>query len=379
MHGNNLIVLLSNVDRTQTEMISFMVNQIYTNVDNTYVLDFNKDNTLSASVFGMPNFIKSNHWEHDNWDSLKEHYSNIVKEFENIFVIKTTTFRGLYTRQLDEKYLIELMNGVVNDNQYQRKNGFIKRQIERFLFLSVCDNKNVYQFSTDTEELDLSNVFKFKRFKRFSVIETDKYDYFPMYEWCMNETYIQQVRKKDSMFFIGSAFTVDREKYLHKYKTGFNENFGTNALGKSSKKSVLFLKTGMFDIYNQSDKRDIKINQDEYMYNLKLSRYTFVPVCYDFRTFNIVRFIEALCCDCIPLVAKENDLDTIWLTYPYFYDIIRESDMIIKDGKSLAKRCMYCEEEDEGLLEQLKTNKTFKLITDRNYVCDSFEKLLKGH
>ena len=121
---------------------------------------------------------------------------------------------------------------------------------------------------------------------------------------------------------------------------------------------------------------------------------------YNKNEFNIIRFMEAIICDCIPLILKcKKDvrdmkfgcLYNLILTFPDFYDIIMKRNLIVVPKDIHVRLTKYYEDSDNGsvrkvkyatygepdidICEQLKETKSFKKITDRNYVQSFYDGL----
>ena len=381
---NTLVVVLNQIEKTQNEIIPCMVTQICENVENCTVVDFYKDFKLQKTLYGEYDLYKADQWLYDNWLSIYKHYREMVEEFDNVILLKTPTLRGIYPRVLDEKFLKEIDKGIVKDNKYQMTQDTMKRVIERLVFVKACRDKNVFQFCMDTEEVDFSKVWKFKSYKRLYTFKNKGFEYFPMFEWALANTYIQPVDKVMEYYYIGSAFTkereqehIDRKKMLDKYTNkrvrGYS-NVGHTAV------------RGKYEWYNSEERREARMAQDKYYYYLKLSKYTLVNKPYDTERFNMVRFMEALILDCIPIILPGNNLDDLELTYPDLYDIILIKNVILTRRDTNAYRPMdfYINtrlaryEEDLDTIERLKNTKSYQMITNQELVQKKFKKLLGG-
>ena len=143
---NTLVAVLSNIEKTQNEIIACMVTQICENIDNVSVIDFYKDYKLSKTVYGEYDIFKAEQWEYDGWLNIYKHYRELVQGYDNIILIKTPTLRGQYTSMLDVNLLKKIDKGFTKDSQYQMSQDLMKRLIERLVFVKAARDKNVYQF-----------------------------------------------------------------------------------------------------------------------------------------------------------------------------------------------------------------------------------------
>ena len=100
----------------------------------------------------------------------------------------------------------------------------------------------------------------------------------------------------------------------------------------------------------------------------------------------MVRFMEALILDCIPIILPGNNLNDLELTYPDLYDIILIKNVILTRRDTNAYRPMdfYINtrlaryEEDLDTIERLKNTKSYQMITNQEWIKKKFKKLLGG-
>lgn len=380
--SETLVAVLSNVEKTQNEIIACMITQICENVENCSVVDFYKDYKLSKTTYGEYFMVKAEQWLYNGWLDIYKNYRELVKPYDNIILIKTPTLRGLYPRQLDKKFLKEIDRGFTKDNEYQMSQDLMKRLIERLVFVKACRDKNVIQFCIDTQEVDFSDVWKFKSYERRYIANHGDMKYFPMYEWAMANTFIQDIDKAQDLYFIGSAFNSEKQELISRYHDNLYQYFGRRRVGFVRANP----QTGYFDYYNNDEnRREIKVNQSKYLYELKLSKYTVVNPPYDTSCFNMMRFMEAVICDCVPIVLPENNFDDLILTFQDIYDKINFRDLILekRDCRKLPiEHYLHVRitewERDKDCIEDIKSCKSYQKIIDQEYVQSEFAKLLKG-
>ena len=380
--SETLVAVLSNVEKTQNEIIACMITQICENVENCSVVDFYKDYKLSKTTYGEYFMVKAEQWLYNGWLDIYKNYRELVKPYDNIILIKTPTLRGLYPRQLDKKFLKEIDRGFTKDNEYQMSQDLMKRLIERLVFVKACRDKNVIQFCIDTQEVDFSDVWKFKSYERRYIANHGDMKYFPMYEWAMANTFIQEIDKAQDLYFIGSAFNSEKQELISRYHDNLYKFFGRRRVGFVRANP----QTGYFDYYNNDEnRREIKVNQSKYLYELKLSKYTVVNPPYDTSCFNMMRFMEAVICDCVPIVLPENNFDDLILTFQDIYDKINFRDLILekRDGRKLPiEHYLHVRitewERDRDCIEDIKSCSSYQKIIDQEYVRSEFDKLLKG-
>ena len=374
--SETLVAVLSNVEKTQNEIIACMITQICENVENCSVVDFYKDYKLSKTTYGEYFMVKAEQWLYNGWLDIYKNYRELVKPYDNIILIKTPTLRGLYPRQLDKKFLKEIDRGFTKDNEYQMSQDLMKRLIERLVFVKACRDKNVIQFCIDTQEVDFSDVWKFKSYERRYIANHGDMKYFPMYEWAMANTFIQEIDKAQDLYFIGSAFNSEKQELISRYHDNLYKFFGRRRVGFVRANP----QTGYFDYYNNDEnRREIKVNQSKYLYELKLSKYTVVNPPYDTSCFNMMRFMEAVICDCVPIVLPENNFDDLILTFQDIYDKINFRDLILekRDCRKLPiEHYLHIRitewERDKDCIEDIKSCKSYQRIVDQEYVQSEF-------
>lgn len=380
--SETLVAVLSNVEKTQNEIIACMITQICENVENCSVVDFYKDYKLSKTTYGEYFMVKAEQWLYNGWLDIYKNYRELVKPYDNIILIKTPTLRGLYPRQLDKKFLKEIDRGFTKYNEYQMSHDLMKRLIERLVFVKACRDKNVIQFCIDTQEVDFSDVWKFKSYERRYIANHGDMKYFPMYEWAMANTFIQQIDKVQDLYFIGSAFNSEKQELISRYHDNLYKFFGRRRVGFVRANPQI----GYFDYYNNDEnRREIKVSQSKYLYELKLSKYTVVNPPYDTSCFNMMRFMEAVICDCVPIVLPENNFDDLILTFQDIYDKINYRDLILekRDNRKLPiEHYLHVRitewERDKDCIEDIKSCSSYQKIIDQEYVRSEFDKLLKG-
>ena len=390
---NTAIVLLSSIESHQNEIIGAVINQAVEFIPDAYIIDFYKDYKLNKVLLSEPDIIKAEQWKFDSWKSMYKHYKKLVSDFDNIILVKAPINRD-NANTLDVKMLREINKMTRLDDTYNMQYDLMRRVIERLLFVKACRGKNVVHFVIDPDEVDFSKVWNFKSYRRFGALKWDGCEYGPIYEYLLYNTFIQDIPKFYDFYYVGSAITEDR-KYLYRCQSEVLSHINRRRIGFIKENP----KIGTFDIFD-GDNREKRVTQSTYLYNLKLSRYTMVNPPYNKKEFNIIRFMEAVVCDCIPLILKcKKDvrdmkfgcLHNLILTFPDFYDIIIKRNLIVVPKDIHIRLTKYYEDSDNGsvrkvkygtygepdidICQQLKETKSFKKITDRNYVQSFYDGL----
>ena len=239
------------------------------------------------------------------------------------------------------------------------------------LFVEAIQDKEVYQLVIDPREMDFSTIWNFKSYKRVCAWKSKTDIYGPMYEYAMVNTFIQEIPKMQDLYFIGSVYD-DSKKYLYDIKSEFDKRLGKRHKGGMYNNPF----TGKFDLFTEEE-RDNRVGQSTYLYNLMLSRYTILVAPYKSECFNMLRFMEAIICGCLPLILDGyNNLENLLLTFPDIYDIIEKRQLVIPYDR-VYFRIHDWNEKDSKVVQEIRETKSFRKITDEVKVKKFYERLLK--
>ena len=389
--GVTAVALLSNIESNQTEIIAAMLNQLSQFISDLFIVDFYKNNKI-YKVLNTDSIItvKAEQWKYDTWNQMYDHYKYMLSECDNVILIKTPVLRD-NNCVLDEDMLKDISKNIIKDTQWNMQYDFMKRLIERLVFVKACRKKNVIQFMIDPDEVDFSSVWKFSSYSRYAVCKWGDIEYAPIYEWALYNTFIQNIPKAQELYFIASAYTDSREDYLKDITSEINKKLGRRRVG--------FIRNnpsrGKADYFNAKD-RDNRVKQDTYLYNLMLSKYTLVNPSYNEDRFNIVRFMEAVICNCVPLILKDVNINDLILTFPDIYDIIDKRGLIITPDKVCVRLTKYFEDSLNGsvvkeryemetgdfkkpdmeVCDLIKNTDSFKMIVDEEYIRGFYNDIL---
>lgn len=389
--GVTAVVLLSNIESHQTETIGAILNQLSQFIPNLFVVDFYKNNKMQKMLNNdSVILVKANQWNYETWSQMYNHYKYMVAECDNIILIKTPVLRD-NKEVLNTDMLMNISKNIIADDKWNMQYDFMKRLIERLVFVKACRRKNVIQFMIDPEEVDFSSVWNFKSYSRYGVCNWGNVEYIPMYEWALYNTFVQDIPKAQELYFIASAYTDERKEYLSAVKTEIDKKLGRRRIG-FVRNNPSRGKVDYFDV----DGRERRVKQDTYLYNLMLSKYTIINPSYMKERFNIVRFMEAIICNCVPLILNDVNLDDLRLTFPDIYDIINKRELIVAPENVCVRLTRYFEDAINGsVLKQQRINETgvikrpdmevcnlikktdsFKLIVDEDYISGFYKTIL---
>ena len=167
--GVTAVVLLSNIESHQTETIGAILNQLSQFIPNLFVVDFYKNNKMQKMLNNdSVILVKANQWNYETWSQMYNHYKYMVAECDNIILIKTPVLRD-NKEVLNTDMLMNISKNIIADDKWNMQYDFMKRLIERLVFVKACRRKNVIQFMIDPEEVDFSSVWNFKSYSRYGV------------------------------------------------------------------------------------------------------------------------------------------------------------------------------------------------------------------
>ena len=125
---------------------------------------------------------------------------------------------------------------------------------------------------------------------------------------------------------------------------------------------------------NKKNKKLI-IKQEDYYYMLSKSKYTLVVQSYDVTTFSIIRFFEAVCRDCVPLIWFEACLDDLKNTFEDIYHLVLKYNLVVSSKEEIVDRVDNYEN-DLNFINEVKNSKSFRKITNEKKVAKFYKKLL---
>lgn len=367
------VALLSNIESSQNEIISAIYSQIIEFVDEVTIIDFYGNGKINKVLTSDDvDILKLAQYDCKSWPEIKKLYEMVLNEFEKVIIFKTPTM-------VNRSVVKEMQNGMKVDKQFNWNYDKMRRLYERLLFVSCCEGKEVFQFVIDPREYDFSDFYNFKKYKRICTWKSETDTYGPIYEYAMFNTFVQEIPKMQDLYFIGSVYD-ESKNYLYEIKKQLGDR-----IGKRHKGGKYFGKfgtnynnpmTGKFELFTLED-RDKRVGQSTYLYNLMLSRYTIVSHPYLHEYFNIMRFMEAVICDCVPVVMQGySNNENLRLTFPDIYDIIRKRGLIMEPKMVHSRKDSYIER-DEDVTRAIKATKSFKKITDPIKVKAFYDKLLR--
>lgn len=351
---DNIVFMFSTIEKSQNELYKNIISQIMYFVDDCYIVDTYKSDKMKKLI-GDKNIVKLSLSGCDTWDDLKCKCKEFIKsnKVKNVFVIRAPMVSGF--RRDSYSLVKSFMNGRDKDKSYGMKYEMTKQLFGKFIFLECCNSINVFHLCVDPYEADIGYAFGLKKVRRLYILKKETVSYCPMYEFNMKLSFDKVCKKKyNDFFFIGSAMTSER-KFLYSVRDKLKDD-NIN-----------------FELFDAKDNKKNRISQTEYYKKVSESRYTIIIPPYDESTFSIIRFFEAVMADCVPLVMDNVDLHDLMITFPDIYNIVKEKLVVsISDIKNRIK--MY--DVDKFIVDEIKSTKSFRKITDESKVRNYFKLLL---
>lgn len=380
------IVIADKIPATQKEIIKMQITQILMFIDNVEIIDFYNNDKIETYINAENvEIVKvTDSWNCKDWDSTFKHFQVVLNYYRNIIVINSPTFRFMDSKP--EDLIREYERKALEDPMYAftGKSKQVRMRILRLLFIKACArafaNKDVYQFVINPNEVDYRKLWDFKWYKRIGPWEWEGTCIGPTYECALSNMYIQNINKVQDFYW----YACKENKPAVEEFGDLTKIFLNKRIWSAWWKNAI---TGEAEVFSKTETRSLGVPQDEYYYNLMLSRYTLISETDD-GSFPIVRFMEAVILGCIPILSYNINYNILKneLTDQRFYDIIKYRDLQAKEfhlgpNKSI---CNMCERfkmhkgEDIDVIEELRTSAYYKAMTDNTVVQNYYKDLLKG-
>lgn len=368
-----------------------MITQIITFVDNVEIIDFYNNDKLEKYIDAeeIPIIKVTDSWTCKDWDSTFNHFKTVNRYYRNVIVINSPSFRfmDIEPAELIKKYEKKAMEDPTY--AFEGKSKQVRMRILRLLFIKACakafESNNVYQFVLNPNEVDYRDVWDFRWYKRIGPWEWKNTQLGPTYEWALANTYIQDIDKVQDFYWYACKENKPMVEEFGYLTTVFLNKRIWSAWWNNPIK-------GNAGVFGKTETRANAVPQDEYYYNLMLSKYTLISETDD-GSFPIVRFMESIILGCIPILHYDVKYDEIKLTDHRFYDIIKYRDLQIKEfhpGPGSSRKsnsiCNMCERfkmhygtnEDMNVIRELRTATYYKAMTNYEVVKNYYDELLKG-
>ena len=356
MRGNNMknaILVQGNIDAGQTEIIKYIIKQVikFTKAE---VIDFYKGPKLK-NILGGVETVKYI-FNQNNWCDEAENIDRFLddKSYDNIFVLRAPMFKNFRCDKVD--MAISFLEDYELRPDYSRNFMIMKKVYDRILFIGRAADKgiNLIQIIIDPQE-PIVRQWSSGKGTELYILNSGKLKYAPLYEYMMFESLkCMDNTKRQKFTFYCSALTKDR-LYIVEYKEYLEWNYDCKIITKEDRKSI---------------------KQQDYYNKLSKSKYTLIIPSYDTSTFSMIRFLEAIMVDCLPIIYSLCDLTDLKRTFPDIYTIVKRK-LIVGDIRGLDDKMTEVDDERINILDEIKATKSFKKITKEEMVNKYYTKLLE--
>lgn len=229
------------------------------------------------------------------------------------------------------------------------------RMILRKLMFIECasDFCDIIHYVFDPNELFLVNE------KRVGILESDEMSYIPLYEPTLISGLSPAVKTQD-LFFYATAMTAER-KYLVDLFT-------------------ISRPIPSFDIkvFDRTNRNEI-LGQSDYYRKMSSSRFTLIVPPYDKTSFSIIRFIEAVACDCLPLIYDKVDLHDLELTFADIYEIIVRYHLFVSNIDDMLAKTdqLNLPGFRDRILCDLKQTASYKMVASLDWCKERWDKIVE--
>lgn len=306
------IFIAGGVESSQKEIVKAMVYTICKSHKKCIIFTTNKGSKLKYLIDGNENAILVNLKEFVDAKTWPDKYKIALKvldeyKIENMFIMKHVMLQTYNYK--DNTTLSTYIAKWKTEPEFSMKFQMLKNIYEKICFITAIAKKcKTIELVIDPQQINASKFIQFKKgYKQLYILNKQKLElqYGKFYEPYYIPGKEQTIKEKDFCFAC-TAITKDR-KYIAKY----------------ANKTEIFNKDWLIKIVTDN-KNGKKLSQTEYYEWLKKSKFTLIIPSYDISTFSIIRFIEALKFNCIPLIHKKCNLQDLVCTFPTVYDIINK-------------------------------------------------------
>lgn len=363
------IVLLGTLTDYQNEIAKAIINQIDEFAEDAVIVNPFKTDKMLKLVRNKETKILNFDFEIDGLVDYEEYKKMIQRKFskiDKVILVKTPIMSGFSYNNL---YLINKLSNSIEKSSFKenKKLNFqiVKTLFKKLIFVKAIGElqKQVIQFVIDPQEVDFSKVdlLRFKSYKRFFILKNDNSKYCPMYEYEYARLRDMICDKTLDLFFIASIVSPERN-WLYDLRNAVKEQ------------SSLENSNIDFNVFDGKENRKNRISQTKYYEKLSKSRYTLIIKPYEQSSFSIIRFIEAVNLQCVPLILDDCNLMELENTFEDIYKIVIENNLIVSREQIYSRIKNY--EVDREVISKILSSPSYKKITDYKKVKSFYDKLL---
>lgn len=363
MSNEPLFVFLAGTINKGQELITRNIIAGISRCLNVIVIDTFGSNKLEKLLVGENvRFIKYKGAGLKNWNEIEKYNKKFIVEnkIKRFIFIKHFLVTGV--RNGEETTLIRFFKSYKENP----RSGFSYVSLKKVLCCSLLiknvieSGATVMSFSIDPLEPNYNNMIPGNKVKNLFISVRDGYTYMPCYEYVMNEAaQAEDMRKTNEFVFYCTCFSERREHML-KYRNMYDgvPGYDVKIIGRNDRN------------------KDCK-KQESYYSLISSSKYTLCIPAYDETSFSIIRFLEAVCRNCLCLVLKSCNLDEVLFTFPDIYDIINKRGLIVDNLGDIPKKIQELGPAREVILWEIKNSRSFRKIMNPDLVKARWEKLLQ--
>lgn len=291
----------------------------------------------------------------DGWDKFKNNCIELLwnLDINKLIVLKIPMFSGFRKndQRVYDKFVKKFEEREIDDREKLNYES-VRVILRKCMFIKcAADFCEIIHYVFDPNELVLSDE------KRVGILKTHEMEYIPLYEpYLLVNTSLQT--KTQDLFFYVTAMTNERSYILDLFKKIYEETDSIDV-----------------KVFDRTNRREI-ISQEEYYRKLSISKFTLILPPYDKTSFSIIRFIEGVMSNCLPLIYNNVNLHDLRCTFPDIYDIIKSENLIFDDFTNLQKKMEEIEPMREMILQKLKTTMSYQKFTNLDWCKRRWHRIL---
>lgn len=351
-------IVIDNFQNFTVSLMRMVMNTLVSSTPDCGVINFYKTNKLKNI---LPPGTETLDFEYDidgeNYLELSKRAEKFVSEngIENFYIVHFPLRKNL-NLSFNSSMLTTFIDKFDKEHDYEYgMKGFMNRKIYKlFAFLKGLHSLNARHIVLDPQEVDFGNYLPFKAYSRHCILKNARCRYLPLYE-CSLGLCMAPAKKEHDFFFIGSVYSDDR-KYLYDLE-----------------KQVTNTEDFIFKVIDSKENKENVLSQDDYYKEIGKTKYTLVIPSYDKTSFSIIRFFESIYGDCVPLILDlccTKDFET---TFPEIFELVKKHNLIVTISELNARSKHY--DEDKKFIEEVKNTRTWKAISDKDYVKKIYNKV----
>jgi len=328
-----------------------------------YILCFGKNvykNILDTSLEHIHIITDISHSKIESWSEYYQQLDDVQEkyQFDRIALI------ALYQEFCNKKdsQILEYYEETFKDDRAFFGFNFMQKKALNFmsvLYMNLKHKIPVDHFMIDPPELDLS-LIGLSNVRRYFFYDYEKINakHSSYAEYMLRERSKNRENfEKNIDFVFGFSIELPPRYWFHMYYLRMRR-----LLEEAGLKSEFYYSS-------QVDENKCMISKPRYLQRLEESRYSLVIPSYVETEFSMIRFLEIISKDCIPLIFYKTNLDSLKKLHPTFCDVIEKHSLIVNPYEmvDLMKKADY-----ETILHDFKSCQDFKKLNKLSYLKKNF-------